>query len=543
MDATGEPTSVASLEDVVAKILLKRPGRCPTNFLELSEKLVLEDREGCWADPRVGVLSRFTSERAQLLANPESMRAVLTRDCGGRSSDTLFVHLDDLSPDANTLSPHTVDIMAFDDHLGAYNFYRLTDGVWTYHGDSWTVSQAGGSCGSCHADGGLLMLTMQAPWVHWGATLPLPGSGQIVDRFEALGALASGPELEPRIASGNRRWNEHRRTVLLDPARTDRHAGSMAEILRPLFCSRNFNLRSASSIDALGRPTPLSSLPADFFIDPFWGISDTVPVSHEQYERSLTDVRSSVEGVLGADDTYFGLTFVARSVADQDEVRALLRLGVVDEEFVSDVLAVDFSRAVFSSDRCDLLAFAPDLDEMVDELEPAPVDSCCQTRSDAGCGVSVTEACVCDVDTFCCDEAWDQGCVNRAHACGGCPAPIVMVQTARQLSAAFADRLRAADVPEGSVQAQFLRDLETDGQRDARRERVVDFVRACRDRAGLRDEAAFIADVLTVAAARKDRARRDFGSLVRPGVVTTDEAAAIPTAYFETSYCTLSSSE
>jgi hypothetical protein len=57
----------------------------------------------------------------------------------------------------------------------------------------------------------------------------------------------------------------------------------------------------------------------------------------------------------------FALAFPKRSAADFDYVFKLMDAGVVDEELVIDVLSVDFTRALFSEDRCGLLEFAPSL--------------------------------------------------------------------------------------------------------------------------------------------------------------------------------------
>ncbi len=42
-------------------------------------------------------------------------------------------------------------------------------------------------------------------------------------------------------------------------------------------------------------------------------------------------------------------------------------------------------------------------------------DDCCTAREDPGCAEASCEACVCNVDAFCCDELWDAGCVDIAE--------------------------------------------------------------------------------------------------------------------------------
>ena len=49
---------------------------------------------------------------------------------------------------------------------------------------------------------------------------------------------------------------------------------------------------------------------------------------------------------------------------------------------------------------------------------------CCET-GEAGCADSAVESCVCAIDPYCCDSAWDQTCVDhvQAEGCGTCGPP------------------------------------------------------------------------------------------------------------------------
>jgi hypothetical protein len=50
---------------------------------------------------------------------------------------------------------------------------------------------------------------------------------------------------------------------------------------------------------------------------------------------------------------------------------------------------------------------------------PAPVSDCCAASDVPGCGAPLVEACVCDIDPFCCGGRFDTNCVNLARAvCG-----------------------------------------------------------------------------------------------------------------------------
>lgn len=52
---------------------------------------------------------------------------------------------------------------------------------------------------------------------------------------------------------------------------------------------------------------------------------------------------------------------------------------------------------------------------------PDPTD-CCIEHSSVGCGDPMVEACVCELDRFCCEEEWDVECVTKVDAfgCGEC---------------------------------------------------------------------------------------------------------------------------
>ncbi|HET6582956.1 MAG TPA: hypothetical protein VFG69_05910 [Nannocystaceae bacterium] len=50
-------------------------------------------------------------------------------------------------------------------------------------------------------------------------------------------------------------------------------------------------------------------------------------------------------------------------------------------------------------------------------------EPCCAPESGPGCGDEATESCVCALDPYCCEQAWDESCVNTAllSGCSVCP--------------------------------------------------------------------------------------------------------------------------
>lgn len=49
-------------------------------------------------------------------------------------------------------------------------------------------------------------------------------------------------------------------------------------------------------------------------------------------------------------------------------------------------------------------------------------DGCCEVHPTTGCDNAPVETCVCAIDPFCCDEAWDDLCVSEVESerCGNC---------------------------------------------------------------------------------------------------------------------------
>ena len=132
---------------------------------------------------------------------------------------------------------------------------------------------------------------------------------------------------------------------------------STADLLRPLFCTVEVNLdsrlgSSISSGNLGGAVTDPSSLA-------FGSINFT----NEQYDAVLEENNQRVAGLPGEvrRDTLGSLAHISRGAADVDYQERLRSEGIVSREFIEDVLLIDFTRSIFSDDRCDLLAFAPEL--------------------------------------------------------------------------------------------------------------------------------------------------------------------------------------
>ena len=556
VDASGRPADPAFLEgldDPFAQIVLKRPGACPQTLTEMVDKLRLEDDDRCADDPRTGMLGRIVSERAQLLEKPDIVRAVVGRQCERRLPYELLYTTPNIDAADPELPQTGIQVMAFDRLRGVYDFYALEGegevAQWVFHGDSFDqidpATRETSACASCHTDGGLVMRELDAPWVHWeSASVRTVGAGVVSDRFSELGSRSTGAELAGVVRAGNAHWNRTRIDALADPARTDLHGGSTRMLLEPLFCGTSLNLQSGGLPNETGQPTPVDRVPASFFVDPFFGsfgsfgAEPSVEFEAALYVAALGEIGSRVEGLIGPRDTFFGFTFVERAAADVAYVQTLIDLAIVDEEFVLDVLSIDLTTPVYSVSRCALLDHAPSFAELDGTTAPpdgAPaVLGCCVAHHSPGCEAPDVQACVCEADDYCCDQVWDQGCVNAVidGGCGTCVGlkPVRGLSAVSNVSEAAPtpDRLRnafyaALDGVQGEAAAALRDALATRAQAQAHRDRAARFVQACADRARTRDPEGFVRDLLDVSAWKRREAMAATALLDTPGAVAVDD--------------------
>lgn len=106
----------------------------------------------------------------------------------------------------------------------------------------------------------------------------------------------------------------------------------------------------------------LRKFPIDSLLDPKLKSFGSINVDFADYDAQIKANGQRLGGIPGqpnAIDTVFDYVFIERSNVDNVYVDKLMAAGIVDEEFVKDVLLVDLTRPIFSDDRCALLDFAP----------------------------------------------------------------------------------------------------------------------------------------------------------------------------------------
>jgi hypothetical protein len=121
-----------------------------------------------------------------------------------------------------------------------------------------------------------------------------------------------------------------------------------------MFCTVEVNVDSDFGEEVSSGP--LGEMVTDSTISSF----SSVTISNDDYQTIIKSFGSRM-GVSDKIDTIGAFTRIQRGEADSNYQQKLVDEKIIDQEFVEDVLLVDFTRAVFSTDRCGLLQFAPKL--------------------------------------------------------------------------------------------------------------------------------------------------------------------------------------
>jgi hypothetical protein len=372
LSGKGHQKVAGRTKDPFSKLVMQTGDSCPTTFSDIMAKLQETDNVGDCKDPESdGVMTRLISETAQASGQAGNFRIVTSRACNRPRHSMLF------SAFATATSfSQDVEIISFDSSAGVFNYYDVRDGKIGFFGNSKDLLQGTGEgeirkCAGCHTGGGLVMKELDTPWLHWEGHFETPGAQQfMMKHHKVLGLRSDGAEFENTVKDGNTAWNKTRIAHLRRLKNV-----SLQELLKPLFCTVEINLDNGADFDSPVKggvnDNSLGSVPDDSLLDPALTTGENIPVTAADYTALIKANKQRVEGVTGAIDTLFDYVFVERSHADTDYVAQLQAEKVIDTEFIQDVLMVDFTRPVFSTDRCDLLQFGGELPR--DSLTPAKV--------------------------------------------------------------------------------------------------------------------------------------------------------------------------
>ena len=319
-------------------------------------------------DPQDGAFFLFEIVSGQLTA------LSLSIDAG----DLLFGHF--LASDGSNLVSNTsgllVEAISWDPNKQLYNFYELVKddqtqrASWFFRGDSSLIlddiqllyRQRTAAeqpfhnqlrCSGCHVNGALIQKELAAPhndW--WTKSRPLPLDGLSPDPAVAkiLQGLVDADELTKLVQAAPHRL------AASSGYRKALQSRTMQEQLRPLFCAVELNIESDR--EPFDRKGATVEIPAAYFADPRLGAA-SIAISRENYEQALQQLGSSMPDPPGGADADHAWLAPVKANSDMVMTQALVEMGVVDNEFVADVLAVDFTNPLFSASRCALLKLVP----------------------------------------------------------------------------------------------------------------------------------------------------------------------------------------
>ncbi|MEO0814298.1 MAG: hypothetical protein AAFY60_15655, partial [Myxococcota bacterium] len=204
-------------------------------------------------------------------------------------------------------------------------------------------------CSGCHVNGGLIMKELAPPhndW--WRAQTPFAFGAELSAEVKSIvGQLHDASEFSDVVRGGTKRLNESARWRETWEGRT------LQEQLRPIFCPLEVNLESSSATYEAAK-IPLPSAP---FVHPALA-RRALELDGGRYRARLREWGARFPESARPDAQHAWLAPV-KADSDNAAIETLLARGVVDLEFVSDVLAVDMQRPFFSSQRCALLRWIP----------------------------------------------------------------------------------------------------------------------------------------------------------------------------------------
>ena len=274
-----------------------------------------------------------------------------------------------------------VELIAWDRAKHRFNFWELLEGEWHLRGDSddvlanvqsinvgakapaftFTRESSDGTpvlrCSGCHTLGAPIMKELEAPHNDWWTakhTLP-PGAFTPDAETAALFRHATdASHLSALVKKSAER---------LVAARAD--AGSSAPLpqrLRSLFSTMEMNLVSDSAPFAeRGERGTAVEIPTTFFVDARLApLTRPVSVDLAVYKDALVRVDSRFPSKTSPTrETRHAFVVPAPSFIDARTVDDLVTRGILDDELVADVLAVDMTTPVYSRDRASLMRFVP----------------------------------------------------------------------------------------------------------------------------------------------------------------------------------------
>jgi hypothetical protein len=393
---TSEDTPANNIRDGIG-IILSSNNDCPKNVFEfrkqiqaagLTIKTTMVANRG-YHNPSEGSFSFFeivTGQLNSMIVHP---------------GDFFFGHFttvdenDELTADQGpTDEPRLmIEAFAWDTQKKLFNFYELIgDGhhnQWFYRGDSADIfadnallhrqpdpinPQFGNRlrCTACHGAGGPIMKEVYAPHNDWwepNRKLDFGDRKFNESILDMINNLVSPEYLSNSVKLGTKKLADNHTTQ-------NTRDLSLQETLRPLFCPVEINFMSDMTPN--DEKNPLIKLPIQFFMSKKL-ISNEVNdlfITRSAYENALRKTESHFPETLLSDADHAWLAPV-KAISDEIAINHLIEVGLIDKKFAFDVLSMDMTNPVFSSERCHLLAYIPNKwsnhwkDEFIQQLKSA----------------------------------------------------------------------------------------------------------------------------------------------------------------------------
>lgn len=380
LDLTTEELATGNA-DPLALLLASVPS-CPTDAFALRDLLLSEGAQIETAmvanrgfhNPALGSFSLFemVSGRLEVIATAVERGEFFFGHFTAPRGSTLIA---DQDPSQGSLM---VELIVWDPDKEVFNFYELrgngASGTWVYNGDSFDIladvsllhrqpnpasPQFGQNlrCSGCHIAGGPILKELAPPYNDWwtvergldfGGRRPDAGLATIVGAD--FGKLVDASELAAGVLGGLDKLQTSA------AFQTQLDSLTWQEQLRPLFCPVELNLETDQL--PLDEDTAVVQIPSAFFVDPRLA-QGAVTIDKAHYLAALAAWDARFPEIDSRDGNRAWETPV-KATSDILAVQRLIEHGLVDEEFVFAVLAVDMTNPALSLERCGLLRLLPE---------------------------------------------------------------------------------------------------------------------------------------------------------------------------------------
>ena len=299
-----------------------------------------------------------------------------------QSGDFFFGHFTKINKDGLLVADQDpskdalmIEAFAWDKTKGYYNFYELRgtggSGQWFYRGDSADIfadnhllhrqrnprsTYFGNTlrCSACHSSGGPIMKELDSPHNDWWTPLrklDLGGRAPDTELLKIFKTLVPASRLASEVKAGLKKLNTSQTFQKIMTGLT------LQERLRPLFCPLEINFQS--DLNPNSARSLNIKIPTGFFVNTsFLKKTKSIFIKKTDYKNALKALGSLFPETNQIDADHAWLTPV-KAASDEVAIQSLVNQGLIDVEFVNDVLAVDFTNPVFSNARCSLLKLVP----------------------------------------------------------------------------------------------------------------------------------------------------------------------------------------